>query len=101
VVQKTLPVIAGGVQDVDVADGAVLLERGGVLGKGHVGLLAWLQGALLAGSRSLHRSRAIASLRNLAIGILRRHGRSTIGAALRNNARDTTRVLPLLGITSP
>jgi len=45
--------------------------------------------------------RAMASLRNLAIGILRRHGRHNIAAALRNNARDATRVLPLLGITSP
>jgi len=50
VVKEALPVIDRGVQDIDVADGAVLFERGGVLGKGHVGLLAWLQGALLAGS---------------------------------------------------
>jgi predicted transposase YbfD/YdcC len=45
--------------------------------------------------------RAMASLRNLAIGILRRHGHRNIAAALRRNARDATRVLPLLGITSP
>jgi predicted transposase YbfD/YdcC len=45
--------------------------------------------------------RAMASLRNLAIGILRAHGDRNIAAALRRNARDTTRVLPLLGITSP
>ena len=45
--------------------------------------------------------RAMASLRNLAIAILRRHGCRNIAAALRRNARDTTRVLPLLGITSP
>jgi predicted transposase YbfD/YdcC len=44
--------------------------------------------------------RAMASLRNLAIGILRRHGNRNIAAALRRNARDATRVLPLLGITS-
>jgi predicted transposase YbfD/YdcC len=44
---------------------------------------------------------AMASLRNLAIGILRRHGHRNIAAALRRNARDATRVLPLLGITSP
>jgi predicted transposase YbfD/YdcC len=44
--------------------------------------------------------RAMASLRNLAIGILRLHGRGNIAAALRRNARDATRVLPLLGITS-
>jgi hypothetical protein len=45
--------------------------------------------------------RAMASLRNLAIGILRAHGHHNIAAALRYNARDATRVLPLLGITSP
>jgi predicted transposase YbfD/YdcC len=44
---------------------------------------------------------AMASLRNLAIGILRRHGDRNIAAALRYHARDATRVLPLLGITSP
>jgi predicted transposase YbfD/YdcC len=45
--------------------------------------------------------RAMASLRNLAIGILHAHGDRNIAAALRRNARDATRVLPLLGITSP
>jgi predicted transposase YbfD/YdcC len=45
--------------------------------------------------------RAMASLRNLAIGVLRRHSHRNIAAALRRNARDATRVLPLLGITSP
>jgi hypothetical protein len=45
--------------------------------------------------------RAMASLRNLAIGILRAHGHRNIAAALRRNARDATRVLPLLAITSP
>jgi predicted transposase YbfD/YdcC len=43
----------------------------------------------------------MASLRNLAIGLLRRHGDRNIAAALRYHARDATRVLPLLGITSP
>ena len=43
--------------------------------------------------------RAMASLRNLAIGILRRQGHCNIAAALRRNARDATRVLPFLGIT--
>jgi len=43
----------------------------------------------------------MASLRNLAIAILHAHGHRNIAAALRRNARDTTRVLPLLGITSP
>jgi predicted transposase YbfD/YdcC len=45
--------------------------------------------------------RAMASLRNLAIGILQARGHRNIAAALRRNARDATRVLPLLGITSP
>jgi predicted transposase YbfD/YdcC len=43
--------------------------------------------------------RAMASLRNLAIAILHLHGDRNIAAALRRNARDATRVLPLLGIT--
>jgi hypothetical protein len=41
------------------------------------------------------------ALRNLAIGILRAHGDRNIAAALRRNARDATRLLPLLDITSP
>jgi predicted transposase YbfD/YdcC len=45
--------------------------------------------------------RAMASLRNLAVGILHARGDRNIAAALRRNARDATRVLPLLGITSP
>jgi predicted transposase YbfD/YdcC len=45
--------------------------------------------------------RAMASLRNLAIGILHAHGHRNLAAALRRNARDATRILPLLGITSP
>src|SRR6266536_1736927 len=45
--------------------------------------------------------RAMASLRNLAIGILHAHGDRNIAAALRRNARDATRVLPLLAVTSP
>jgi hypothetical protein len=43
----------------------------------------------------------MASLRNLAIGILRAHGHRNIAAALRSYARDAARLLPLLGITSP
>jgi len=43
--------------------------------------------------------RAMASLRNLAIGILRAHGDRNIAAALRRNARHATRVLPRLGIS--
>jgi predicted transposase YbfD/YdcC len=45
--------------------------------------------------------RAMASLRNLAIAILRAHGHPNTAAALRCNARDATRPLALLGITSP
>ena len=43
----------------------------------------------------------MASLRNLAIGILHLHRWHNIPTALRHNARDATGVLPLLGITSP
>jgi predicted transposase YbfD/YdcC len=43
--------------------------------------------------------RAMASLRNLAIGILRHAGRTNIAQALRHNARDAFRPLTLLGIT--
>jgi predicted transposase YbfD/YdcC len=45
--------------------------------------------------------RAMASLRNLAVGILHANGHRNIAAALRHTGRDATRVLPLLGITSP
>jgi hypothetical protein len=41
----------------------------------------------------------MASLRNLAIAILRHSGRTNIAQALRHNARDATRPLKLLGIT--
>jgi predicted transposase YbfD/YdcC len=44
---------------------------------------------------------AMASLRNLAIGILGAHGDRNIAAALRYYARDATRLLPLLGLTGP
>jgi predicted transposase YbfD/YdcC len=52
-------------------------------------------------TRTGNAPRAMASLRNLAIGILHARGDRNIAAALRRNARDATRVLPLLGITSP
>jgi hypothetical protein len=52
-------------------------------------------------TRTGNTPRAMASLRNLAIGILRAHRHRNIAAALRRNARDATRVLPLPGITSP
>jgi hypothetical protein len=42
----------------------------------------------------------MASLRNLAVPILRRHGHRN-ATAQRRSARDATRVQPLLGITSP
>ena len=45
--------------------------------------------------------RVMTSLRNLAIAILRRHGARNIAAALRRNARDGTRPLNLLGVSSP
>jgi hypothetical protein len=51
--------------------------------------------------RTANAPRTMASLRNLAIAILRARGHRNIAAALRRNARDATRVLPLLGITSP
>jgi hypothetical protein len=43
----------------------------------------------------------MASLRNLAIGILRLHGHRNMATAVRQNARDATRSLVLLGITIP
>jgi predicted transposase YbfD/YdcC len=49
--------------------------------------------------RTANAPRAMASLRNLAIGILRRAGQTNIAKALRHNARDPTRPLALLGIT--
>jgi predicted transposase YbfD/YdcC len=44
--------------------------------------------------------RVMASVSNLAIGILRSRGHSNVAAALRHNARDAIRPLTLLGITS-
>jgi predicted transposase YbfD/YdcC len=44
--------------------------------------------------------RVMASLRNLVVTILRLRGQTNIAAALRHNARDATRPLALLGITS-
>jgi hypothetical protein len=43
----------------------------------------------------------MASLRNLTVGILHARGQRNIAAALRRNARDATRILPLLGVSSP
>ena len=44
--------------------------------------------------------RAMASLRNLAIGALRLTGHANIAAALRHNGRDPTRPLVLLGMAT-
>lgn len=44
--------------------------------------------------------RAMASLRNLAIGLLRQAGETNIAKALRHNARNLTRTLNLLGINT-
>jgi hypothetical protein len=45
--------------------------------------------------------RAMASLRNLAIGMLHAQGHRNIAVALHRNARDATRPLALFGITGP
>jgi predicted transposase YbfD/YdcC len=45
--------------------------------------------------------RTMASLRNLAIAILRHHGATNIAKALRHNARHTYRTLAILGISTP
>lgn len=42
----------------------------------------------------------MASLRHLAIGMLHARGDRNIAVALRSNARDATRPVALLGITS-
>jgi predicted transposase YbfD/YdcC len=44
--------------------------------------------------------RAMAALRNLAIGLLRQAGQTNIAKALRHNARNLARTLKLLGITT-
>lgn len=44
--------------------------------------------------------RTMASLRNLAIGLLRQAGETNIAKALRHNARNLTRTLKLLGINT-
>jgi len=75
--------------------------------RGHWGIeaLHHIRDTTLAADASQTRTgtapRAMASLRNLAIAILRAHGHRNIAKALRHNARDATRSLVLLGITSP
>jgi predicted transposase YbfD/YdcC len=51
--------------------------------------------------RTANAPRTMAALRNLAIGILRRHGWTNIAKALRHNARDAHRPLTILGIIPP
>jgi predicted transposase YbfD/YdcC len=50
--------------------------------------------------RTGHGPQALACLRNLAVGLLRRAGHANIAAALRWVGRDTTRAHALLGISS-
>ncbi|MET9656044.1 hypothetical protein [Streptomyces sp. NPDC006510] len=45
------------------------------------------------------RARAMATLRNLAIGALRLTGHDNIAAGIRHHARDAARPLTTLGIT--
>jgi hypothetical protein len=79
----------------------------GRLGRGHWGIeaLHHIRDVTFCEDASQLRSgtapRAMASLRNLAVGILRAHRDRNTAAALRHYARDANRVLPLLGITSP
>jgi predicted transposase YbfD/YdcC len=51
--------------------------------------------------RTRNAPRTMASLRNLAIGILRYRGTTNIAKALRSNARDPYRPLALIGISTP
>lgn len=50
--------------------------------------------------RTGHAPRVMASLRNLAISVLRQAGQTNIAKALRHNARNTHRTLKLLGINT-
>ena len=47
---------------------------------------------------SRQHNRAMAALRNLAIGILKTAGHASIAAACRHHARDATRTLETLGL---
>jgi predicted transposase YbfD/YdcC len=64
--------------------------------------LHWVRDVTFAEDASQVRSgnapRAMASLRNLAVGALRLAGSANIAAALRHNSRDPTRPLTILGI---
>jgi hypothetical protein len=52
-------------------------------------------------TRTGNAPRAMASLRNLVIGVLRYRGATNIAQALRHNARDPHRPLTILGISTP
>ena len=52
-------------------------------------------------TRTGNAPRAMASLRNLVIGVLRYRGATNIAQALRHNARDAHRPLTILGISPP
>ena len=52
-------------------------------------------------ARTGNAPRAMASLRNLVIGVLRYRGATNIAQALRHNARDAHRPLTILGISPP
>jgi predicted transposase YbfD/YdcC len=64
--------------------------------------LHWVRDVTFAEDASQVRAgtapRAMATLRNLAVGALRLAGSTNIAAALRHNSRDPTRPLTLLGI---
>jgi hypothetical protein len=63
----------------------------------HVRDTSWSEDA--SHVRTGNAPRAVASLRNLALGALRLAGRTNIAAGLRHHARDATRALVTLGIT--
>jgi hypothetical protein len=64
--------------------------------------LHWVRGVRLDEDHSQARTgnlpRTMATLRNLAISVLRLAGISNIAAALRHNGRDPTRPLTILGL---
>jgi predicted transposase YbfD/YdcC len=76
----------------------------GELARGHWGIeaLHWIRDVTFDEDRSQVRTgsgpRVMATLRNLAIGVLRLAGRTNIASGLRWAARDYTRSLALLGL---
>jgi Transposase DDE domain len=80
-------------------------ERAAAVVRGHWGIengLHWVRDVTWDEDRSQVRTaaapRALASLRNLAIGALRHAGETNIASGLRWVARDSRRALALLGI---